>query len=121
MVDNVYKFRRIKHGEPARMRMLPQISGRRGAGMLIIPIALLAAGGLGYFGDDLLQAAPSPSTLLGIGCNIKGNIAIDTGEHFYHVPGQEHYSETIIRREYGERWFCSEADARAAGWRRAKR
>ncbi|WP_230978896.1 sunset domain-containing protein [Ollibium composti] len=121
MVDNVYKFRRIKHGAPARMRTLPQSSGRRGAGRLIIPVVLLAAGGFGYFGDDILHAAPSPSKLFGVGCDIKGNISIDTGEHIYHVPGQEHYDDTRIRREYGERWFCSEADARAAGWRKAKR
>lgn len=121
MVDNVYKFRRIKHGAPARMRTRSQSSARRGAGRLIIPVVLLAAGGFGYFGADLLQAASPAATLLGIGCNIKGNVSIDTGERIYHVPGQEHYSETIIRREYGERWFCSEAEARAAGWRKARR
>ncbi|MET3524103.1 sunset domain-containing protein [Mesorhizobium abyssinicae] len=54
-------------------------------------------------------------------CNIKGNISIDTGERIYHVPGQEHYWETKISPQYGERWFCSEAEARAAGWRRARR
>lgn len=54
-------------------------------------------------------------------CDIKGNVSINTGERIYHVPGQEHYWETKISPQYGERWFCSEAEARAAGWRRAKR
>jgi hypothetical protein len=54
-------------------------------------------------------------------CLIKGNISIDTGERIYHVPGQEYYEPTRILPRYGERWFCSEADARAAGWRKAKR
>ena len=54
-------------------------------------------------------------------CDIKGNISINTGERIYHVPGQEHYWETKISRQYGERWFCSEAEARAAGWRKARR
>lgn len=54
-------------------------------------------------------------------CDIKGNISINTGERIYHVPGQEHYWETKISPQYGERWFCSEAEARAAGWRRARR
>ncbi|MGI2031440.1 hypothetical protein ACRQ1B_03510 [Rhizobium panacihumi] len=54
-------------------------------------------------------------------CNIKGNISINSGAKIYHVPGQENYAATIIRTEYGERWFCSEADARAAGWRKAGR
>lgn len=54
------------------------------------------------------------------GCTIKGNISINTGERIYHVPGQEWYAETRISPMYGERWFCSEAEARAAGWRRAR-
>ena len=90
---------------------------------LTLPMVLLIAGaaGLGYYGDDMLHAAPSPVALFKGGCNIKGNISINTGERIYHVPGQKFYDETIIRPEYGERWFCSEADARAAGWRRSKR
>lgn len=52
------------------------------------------------------------------GCSIKGNIAVDTGEKIYHVPGDTFYNETIIRPEYGEMWFCSEEEARANGWRR---
>ena len=52
---------------------------------------------------------------------IKGNISINTGERIYHVPGQEHYWETKISPQYGERWFCSESEARAAGWRKARR
>ncbi|MEZ2331822.1 thermonuclease family protein [Mesorhizobium sp. RCC_202] len=54
------------------------------------------------------------------GCNIKGNISVD-GNRIYHVPGQKYYSVTIINQAKGERWFCSEADAVAAGWRRSKR
>ncbi len=54
-------------------------------------------------------------------CDIKGNISIDTGERIYHVPGQHYYPETKISARYGERWFCSEEEARAAGWRRARR
>ncbi|WP_425441599.1 hypothetical protein [Roseovarius lutimaris] len=37
------------------------------------------------------------------------------------MPGQKDYGRTSIRTSRGERWFCSEAAARAAGWRRAKR
>ncbi|TCT09165.1 hypothetical protein EDC22_10711 [Tepidamorphus gemmatus] len=53
------------------------------------------------------------------GCNIKGNIAAN-GQRIYHVPGQEYYAATQVDLARGERWFCSESDARAAGWRRAK-
>ncbi len=57
----------------------------------------------------------------GSNCNIKGNVSINSGERIYHVPGQEFYAQTKIDPQYGERWFCSEAEARAAGWRKAKR
>lgn len=57
---------------------------------------------------------------MSVGCTIKGNISKNTGERIYHVPGQEYYTETRIDRSSGERWFCSEADARAAGWRKSR-
>ena len=52
-------------------------------------------------------------------CNIKGNVNT-RGERIYHVPGQKYYDETEISASHGERWFCTEAEARAAGWRKAK-
>jgi hypothetical protein len=55
----------------------------------------------------------------GTSCNIKGNISINSGERIYHVPGQHYYAATKISPQYGERWFCSENEARAAGWRKA--
>lgn len=54
-------------------------------------------------------------------CNIKGNISFNSWQRIYHVPGQAYYGATKIRPQFGERWFCSEADAVAAGWRRASR
>lgn len=53
-------------------------------------------------------------------CRIKGNISINTGERIYHAPGQAYYEDTRISLEHGERWFCTEAEARAAGWRRSR-
>jgi hypothetical protein len=52
------------------------------------------------------------------GCEIKGNIS--KSGHIYHVPGQKYYAKTSISEAKGERWFCSESEARAAGWRAAK-
>jgi len=52
------------------------------------------------------------------GCNIKGNIGYNTGEKIYHMPGDTYYSATVISPAYGERWFCTESEARANGWRR---
>ena len=50
------------------------------------------------------------------GCAIKGNIS-KHGERTYHVPGSEWYDATRIDPHKGERWFCSEDEARSAGWR----
>jgi len=54
-------------------------------------------------------------------CNIKGNISVSSGEKIYHVPGQQNYPDTVITEAKGESWFCSEAEALAAGWRKALR
>lgn len=52
-------------------------------------------------------------------CRIKGNIS--KNGRIYHLPGQEFYDRTAINVNRGERWFCSASDARAAGWRAARR
>ena len=54
------------------------------------------------------------------GCVIKGNISQGSGKRIYHEPGQRHYAKTVITEARGERWFCSAAEAEAAGWRRAR-
>lgn len=52
------------------------------------------------------------------GFDIKGNISY-LGEKIYHVPGQKYSAATIIRPSAGERWFCSESEALAEGWRKS--
>ncbi|WP_371255948.1 thermonuclease family protein [Ruegeria sp. 6PALISEP08] len=53
-------------------------------------------------------------------CRIKGNISAK-GDRIYHRPGQNFYTKTRIDTSKGERWFCSAAEARAAGWRASRR
>lgn len=48
-------------------------------------------------------------------CAIKGNVS--GSGRVYHLPGSPSYAATRIDEARGERWFCSEAEARAAGWR----
>lgn len=71
----------------------------------------LAGEGAGATGGGA-SGAPKP------GCDIKGNISA-SGERIYHVPGGRWHAKTQIDTGKGERWFCSEAEAKAAGWRRA--
>lgn len=53
-------------------------------------------------------------------CLIKGNISETTGEKIYHLPGQKFYDSTVITPSKGERWFCTEAEAQTAGWRKSR-
>ncbi len=62
--------------------------------------------------DTMSSSAPSAS------CVIKGNIS--SGGKIYHLPGCASYDKTVIDVSAGERWFCTEAEAAAAGWRKAK-
>lgn len=73
----------------------------------------------GLWGDTC--AGLTPSALLAPPCPIKGNISFRTGEKIYHLPGDEHYDETVIDPLAGEQWFCTEEEAVAAGWRHARR
>lgn len=50
------------------------------------------------------------------GCDIKGNVNSD-GERIYHAPGDRDYKRTDIKPEEGDRWFCTAAEAEAAGFR----
>jgi endonuclease YncB( thermonuclease family) len=56
--------------------------------------------------------APSPE------CVIKGNVN-SRGERIFHLPGSRDYGK-INMDKAGKRWFCSEEEAIAAGWRRAR-
>ncbi len=68
----------------------------------------------------LLGAAPAGAqTSSGPQCLIKGNVS-SKGERIYHPPGCRYYNSTVIDPKRGERWFCSEQEAVAAGWRRTK-
>ncbi|HSO65399.1 MAG TPA: thermonuclease family protein [Ornithinibacter sp.] len=62
--------------------------------------------------------APARGTASG-SCRIKGNVTGD-GDRIYHVPGQRSYEVTRITVGTGERWFCTERQARDAGWRASR-
>ncbi|MEF3046978.1 thermonuclease family protein [Pseudotabrizicola sp. L79] len=83
------------------------------------------ADGLGIWAGDLQRpedfraeqkTAPAPAPGA---CAIKGNIG--SSGKIYHLPGQRDYDATKINPGKGEAWFCTEAEARAAGFRRARR
>lgn len=64
-------------------------------------------------GLDAAQAGPN-------GCVIKGNVS-RSGRRLYHTPESPDWARTRIDPSRGERWFCDEREARAAGWTKAHR
>lgn len=53
------------------------------------------------------------------GCPIKGHIS--GNERLYAVPWSTSYSRIKVRQDKGGRWFCSEGEALAAGWKPVER
>ena len=49
------------------------------------------------------------------GCAIKGNVT--KNGRIYHMPWSPWYAQIKIEPDKGKRWFCTEAEALAAGWR----
>lgn len=58
--------------------------------------------------EEASQSAPD-------GCPIKGNV--NGGKRIYLLPWSRGYERAKVSEGRGERWFCSEAEARAAGWK----
>jgi len=51
------------------------------------------------------------------GCAIKGNVS--RAGLVYHMPWSPWYDKVSMDTDKGKRWFCTEAEAQAAGWRPA--
>lgn len=86
----------------------------------IVGLVLMILAAIGYTSGNAPSDHNGQRMLSSADCNIKGNISHNTGERIYHVPGQKYYDATRISPERGERWFCSEDEARRAGWRKSR-
>jgi|GEM_PF-543335 len=53
-------------------------------------------------------------------CVIKGNIGKSREEKTYHLPGCSEYERTVVERDLGEQWFCTEEEAIKAGYRKSE-
>lgn len=53
-------------------------------------------------------------------CIIKGNIDDNSTRRNYYLPTCAQYKFTIVEKDMGEGWFCTEKEAVAAGFTRAK-
>lgn len=53
------------------------------------------------------------------GCLVKGSYD-KRGHRWYHLPEFRHYEQVVVNLENGDQWFCTEKEAREAGFRRAR-
>lgn len=53
-------------------------------------------------------------------CNIKGNIDDNSDRRNYYFPGCAQYDFTVVEKNMGEGWFCTEKEAQKAGYTRSK-
>jgi uncharacterized protein YdeI (BOF family) len=54
-------------------------------------------------------------------CSIKGNIDKSSGKKTYHFSGCSGYSNNVvIEKDLSEQWFCTEKEAKAAGYEKSE-
>lgn len=70
---------------------------------------------IGIFSPDCYQKEPPDPQ-----CVIKGNFDDNSDKKIYFLPGCSYYDATVIMRFRGEQWFCSETEARKAGFEKSK-
>ena len=49
-------------------------------------------------------------------CVIKGNIDQSSWDHLYHLPNCRHYDKIVLNLDLGEQFFCTEEEAKSAGF-----
>lgn len=69
---------------------------------------------LGIYSEKCLSTKPDKP-----GCDIKGNVRHGDGEKIYILPGCQSYPTTILQKDQGDQWFCTEAEAIKAGFVRS--
>lgn len=72
-------------------------------------------GNLGIFSPQCYQKENPDNPA----CNIKGNIDKNSDARKYYTPNCAQYNFTIIEKDIGESWFCTEKEALDAGFTKA--
>lgn len=66
---------------------------------------------IGIYSSLCRQTEPPDSR-----CAIKGNFDEQKGKKFYFLPDCRSYSLVVIQKHQGDDWFCTEKEAKAAGF-----
>ncbi|MBU2051784.1 thermonuclease family protein [Patescibacteria group bacterium] len=67
---------------------------------------------LGIYSSKCTQATNPDSQT----CVIKGNIRTPNKDKIYHFPGCKSYTQTLVELYKGDKWFCTEAQAKKEGF-----
>jgi len=77
------------------------------------------------YSADIIKAETGAKTLqkgiwsnlcLNPDCVIKGNVRKDNNTKIYHLPDCYNYTKIVIDESNGDKWFCTEAEAKVAGF-----
>ena len=68
---------------------------------------------IGIYSDLCKKVNPTPTSPK---CTIKGNIDQDSGKKLYHLSTCRHYNQVVLDLDLGERFFCTENEAKKAGF-----
>ncbi|MBU1200747.1 thermonuclease family protein [Patescibacteria group bacterium] len=69
---------------------------------------------LGIYSPKCLSKTPEKP-----GCTIKGNVRKERDTKIYSMPGCSAYEQIFVQKDNGDQWFCTEAEAKKAGFKRA--
>ncbi|OIO55546.1 hypothetical protein AUJ46_01090 [Candidatus Peregrinibacteria bacterium CG1_02_54_53] len=113
-------YRKYPHPRIESYNSLEASAKERKAGLWSACAAPVAVSSKAAVATPLTQpTSPQPQAQTGNGeCVIKGNVNAKK-DRIYHLPGCGSYTQTQIRPGEGDRWFCTEAEAQAAGFRKA--
>jgi endonuclease YncB( thermonuclease family) len=70
---------------------------------------------IGIYSEKCSQLTPPD-----IKCNLKANFDDVRNNKFYYTPGCYRYAGIVVDLWRGDQWFCSEKEAQAAGFTKAK-
>lgn len=91
----------------------PDYSPNSQSGRLKAAYAEATAAKRGIHSGLCKKVSPTPPSPQ---CVIKGNIDKGTWDHLYHLPRCRHYNQIVLDEDMGEQFFCSEKEAKNAGF-----
>jgi endonuclease YncB( thermonuclease family) len=110
-----WEWRHVRPGQDDRLKDYERETVEECAGTALAGQPQPIAGPVASPPPMSTSSPPDAPSQPSSGCRIKGNVS--RSGRIYHLPGSASYERTLVDESRGERWFCSEDQARAQGWR----